>query len=144
MTLLKIQREGATKLREAEKQVLTMRENLRARLTQKGITPGGLRWLRLTVSGGRYLPADKHARTISRSGIVLLISGLATLVVAGSRLCHFAFVKSGINDFMIDVPGLLLPSAGHGEASDVFSSAMPFTSAFSGYLSSPLFTISRW
>ncbi|WP_407321057.1 toxic anion resistance protein [Klebsiella quasipneumoniae] len=36
--VIKIQREGATKLRETEKQVLTMRENLRARLTQKGIT----------------------------------------------------------------------------------------------------------
>ncbi|EBM5962831.1 TPA: toxic anion resistance protein [Salmonella enterica subsp. enterica serovar 16:l,v:-] len=36
--VIKIQREGANKLRETEKQVLSMRENLRARLTQKGIS----------------------------------------------------------------------------------------------------------
>ncbi|WP_407238522.1 hypothetical protein [Escherichia coli] len=61
----------------------------------------------------------------------LLISGLATLVVAGVGYAISRLLSPGINDFMIDVPGLLLPSAGHGEASDVFSSAMPFTSAFS-------------
>lgn len=35
--VVKIQREGAIKLRETEKQVLAMRENLRTRLTQKGV-----------------------------------------------------------------------------------------------------------
>lgn len=94
-----------------------------------------------TDSIGQEVSAlDKRTRTISRSGIVLLISGLATLVVAGVGYAISRLLSPGINDFMIDVPGLLLPSAGHGEASDVFSSAMPFTSAFSGYLSSPLFT----
>ncbi|EEI0740492.1 klaC [Salmonella enterica] len=83
---------------------------------------------------------DKRTRTISRSGIVLLISGLVTLLVAGVGYAISRLLSPGINDFMIDVPGLLLPSAGHGEASEVISSAMPFTSAFSGYLSSPLFT----
>ncbi|EGI5053149.1 klaC [Salmonella enterica subsp. enterica serovar Worthington] len=94
-----------------------------------------------TDSIGQEVSAlDKRTRTISRSGIVLLISGLVTLIVAGVGYAISRLLSPGINDFMIDVPGLLLPSAGHGEASDVFSSAMPFTSAFSGYLSSPLFT----
>ncbi|HHJ4262181.1 TPA: klaC [Escherichia coli] len=94
-----------------------------------------------TDSIGQEVSAlDKRTRTISRSGIALLISGLVTLVVAGIGYAISRLLSPGVNDFMIDVPGLLLPSAGHGEASDVFSSAMPFTSAFSGYLSSPLFT----
>ncbi|WP_117077097.1 toxic anion resistance protein, partial [Klebsiella pneumoniae] len=38
--VVKIQREGAIKLRETEKQVLAMRENLRTRLTQKGVDHG--------------------------------------------------------------------------------------------------------
>ncbi|MFX2611754.1 toxic anion resistance protein [Enterobacter mori] len=38
--VVKIQREGAFKLRETEKQVLAMRENLRTRLTQKGVDHG--------------------------------------------------------------------------------------------------------
>ncbi|EFF3485214.1 klaC [Escherichia coli] len=94
-----------------------------------------------TDSIGQEVSAlDKRTRTISRSGIALLISGLITLVVAGIGYAISRLLSPGVNDFMIDVPGLLLPSAGHGEASDLFSSAMPFTSAFSGYLSSPLFT----
>ncbi|EBT2773900.1 klaC [Salmonella enterica] len=94
-----------------------------------------------TDSIGQEVSAlDKRTRTISRSGIVLLISGLVTLVVAGIGYAISRLLSPGVNDFMIDVPGLLLPSAGHGEASDLFSSAIPFTSAFSGYLSSPLFT----
>ncbi|EFD4553275.1 klaC [Klebsiella pneumoniae] len=94
-----------------------------------------------TDSIGQEVSAlDKRTRTISRSGIVLLISGLVTLVVAGIGYAISRLLSPGVNDFMIDVPGLLFPSAGHGEASDVFSSAMSFTSAFSGYLSSPLFT----
>ncbi|EFA8321670.1 klaC [Escherichia coli] len=93
-----------------------------------------------TDSIGQEVSAlDKRTRTISRSGIVLLISGLVTLVVAGIGYAISRLLSPGVNDFMIDVPGLLLSSAGHGEASDVFSSAMPFTSAFSGYLSSPVF-----
>ncbi|EGW2669457.1 klaC [Escherichia coli] len=94
-----------------------------------------------TDSIGQEVSAlDKRTRTISRSGIALLISGLVTLVVAGIGYAISRLLSPGVNDFMIDVPGLLLPSAGHVEAGDVFSSAMPFTSAFSGYLSSPLFT----
>lgn len=93
-----------------------------------------------TDSIGQEVSAlDKRTRTISRSGIVLLISGLVTLVVAGIGYAISRLLSPGVNDFMIDVPGLLLSSAGHGEASDVFSSVMPFTSAFSGYLSSPIF-----
>ncbi|HDR8798765.1 TPA: klaC [Escherichia coli] len=93
-----------------------------------------------TDSIGQEVSAlDKRTRTISRSGIVLLISGLVTLVVAGIGYAISRLLSPGVNDFMIDVPGLLLPSAGPGEASDVFSSAMPFTSAFSGFLSSSLF-----
>ncbi|MEP8849269.1 toxic anion resistance protein [Enterobacter hormaechei] len=38
--VIKIQQEGATKLRETEKQILAMREDLRARLTAKGIRHG--------------------------------------------------------------------------------------------------------
>ncbi|EFH7156818.1 toxic anion resistance protein [Escherichia coli] len=38
--VIKIQREGAAKLRETEKQVLAMREDLRTRLTQKGDNHG--------------------------------------------------------------------------------------------------------
>ena len=71
-----------------------MRENLRARLTQKG----SLRRFKMVKNdsiGQEVSALDKRTRTISRSGIVLLISGLVTLVVAGGRLCHFAFVKSG-------------------------------------------------
>ncbi|HCR0531211.1 TPA: klaC [Enterobacter hormaechei] len=82
---------------------------------------------------------DKRTRTISRSGIVLLISGLATLVVAGIGYAISRLLSPGINDFMIDVPGLLLPSASHHDGSDLFSAAMPFESAFSGFLSSPVF-----
>ncbi len=82
---------------------------------------------------------DKRTRTISRSGIVFLISGLVTLVVAGIGYAISRLLSPGVNDFMIDVPALLIPSAGHGDGSDLFSSAMPFTSAFSGYLSSPIF-----
>ncbi|EJM9094677.1 klaC [Salmonella enterica] len=94
-----------------------------------------------TDSIGQEVSAlDKRTRTIRRSGIALLISGLVTLVVAGIGYAISRLLSPGVNDFMIDVPGLLLPSAGHVEAGDVFSSAMPFTSAFSGYLSSPLFT----
>ncbi|EDH1881480.1 klaC [Salmonella enterica] len=94
-----------------------------------------------TDSIGQEVSAlDKRTRTISRSGIALLISGLVTLVVAGIGYAISRLLSPGVNDFMIDVPGLLLPSAGHVEAGDMFSSAMPFTSAFSGYLSSPLFT----
>ena len=94
-----------------------------------------------TDSIGQEVSAlDKRTRTISRIGIALLISGLITLVVAGIGYAISRLLSPGVNDFMIDVPGLLLPSAGHGEASDLFSSAMPFTSVFSGYLSSPLFT----
>ncbi|EGB5721195.1 klaC [Salmonella enterica subsp. enterica serovar Abony] len=93
-----------------------------------------------TDSIGQEVSAlDKRTRTISRSGIVLLISGLVTLVVAGIGYAISRLLSPGVNDFMIDVPGLLLPSAGHGDGSDLFSSAMPFTSAFSGYLSSPIF-----
>ncbi|MCG0456542.1 toxic anion resistance protein [Enterobacter cloacae complex sp. ECC445] len=38
--VIKIQQEGASKLRETEKQVLAMREDLRARLTAKGVSHG--------------------------------------------------------------------------------------------------------
>ncbi|EJY4828786.1 hypothetical protein G718_04937 [Escherichia coli HVH 43 (4-2173468)] len=93
-----------------------------------------------TESIGQEVSAlDKRTRTISRSGIVLLISGLVTLVVAGIGYAISRLLSPGVNDFMIDVPALLIPSAGHGDGSDLFSSAMPFTSAFSGYLSSPIF-----
>ncbi|HGX0174637.1 TPA: klaC [Escherichia coli] len=93
-----------------------------------------------TDSIGQEVSAlDKRTRTISRSGIVLLISGLVTLVVAGIGYAISRLLSPRINDFMIDVPALLIPSAGHGDGSDLFSSVMPFTSAFSGYLSSPLF-----
>ncbi|HHR1138739.1 klaC [Klebsiella aerogenes] len=93
-----------------------------------------------TDSIGQEVSAlDKRTRTISRSGIVLLISGLVTLVVAGIGYAISRLLSPGVNDFMIDVPALLIPSAGHGDGSDLFSSAMPFTSAFSGYLSSPIF-----
>ncbi|HAI7430598.1 TPA: klaC [Escherichia coli] len=93
-----------------------------------------------TESIGQEVSAlDKRTRTISRSGIVFLISGLVTLVVAGIGYAISRLLSPGVNDFMIDVPALLIPSAGHGDGSDLFSSAMPFTSAFSGYLSSPIF-----
>lgn len=93
-----------------------------------------------TESIGQEVSAlDKRTRTISRSGIVLLISGLVTLVVAGIGYAISRLLSPGVNDFMIDVPALLIPSAGHGDGSDLFSSAMPFTSAFSGFLSSPVF-----
>ncbi|HAW2552861.1 TPA: klaC [Escherichia coli] len=82
---------------------------------------------------------DKRTRTISRSGIVLLISGLVTLVVAGIGYAISRLLSPGVNDFMIDVPALLIPSAGHGNGSDLFSAAMPFESALSGFLSSPVF-----
>lgn len=82
---------------------------------------------------------DKRTRTISRSGIVLLISGLVTLVVAGIGYAISRLLSPGVNDFMIDVPSLLIPSAGHGNGSDLFSAAMPFESALSGFLSSPVF-----
>ncbi len=94
--------------------------------------------------GQEYLPLINVYSHYRQKRYCLLISGLATLVVAGVGYAISRLLSPGINDFMIDVPGLLLPSAGHGEASDVFSSAMPFTSAFSGYLSSPLFTAIRW
>ncbi|EIN2771794.1 klaC [Escherichia coli] len=93
-----------------------------------------------TESIGQEVSAlDKRTRTISRSGIVFLISGLVTLVVAGIGYAISRLLSPGVNDFMIDVPALLIPSAGHGDGSDLFSSAIPFTSAFSGYLSSPIF-----
>ncbi|HDC4804117.1 TPA: toxic anion resistance protein [Enterobacter kobei] len=38
--VIRIQKEGASNLRETEKQVLAMRENLRTRLTQKGVEHG--------------------------------------------------------------------------------------------------------
>lgn len=69
----------------------------------------------------------------------MLILGLVSLVVAGIGYAISRLLSPGVNDFMIDVPALLIPSAGHGDGSDLFSSAMPFTSAFSGFLSSPVF-----
>lgn len=93
-----------------------------------------------TDSIGQEVSAlDKRTRTIRRSGIVLLILGLVSLVVAGIGYAISRLLSPGVNDFMIDVPALLIPSAGHGDGSDLFSSAMPFTSAFSGFLSSPVF-----
>ncbi|HAG9807200.1 TPA: klaC [Escherichia coli] len=93
-----------------------------------------------TESIGQEVSAlDKRTRTISRSGIVLLISGLVTLVVAGIGYAISRLLSPGVNDFMIDVPALLIPSAGHGNGSDLFSAAMPFESALSGFLSSPVF-----
>ncbi|EPQ7572359.1 klaC [Escherichia coli] len=93
-----------------------------------------------TDSIGQEVSAlDKRTRTIRRSGIVLLILGLVSLVVAGIGYAISRLLSPGVNDFMIDVPALLIPSAGHGDVSDLFSSAMPFTSAFSGFLSSPVF-----
>ncbi|WP_137414071.1 klaC [Escherichia coli] len=93
-----------------------------------------------TDSIGQEVSAlDKRTRTIRRSGIVLLTLGLVSLVVAGIGYAISRLLSPGVNDFMIDVPALLIPSAGHGDGSDLFSSAMPFTSAFSGFLSSPVF-----
>ncbi|EAN0202346.1 klaC [Salmonella enterica] len=86
-----------------------------------------------TDSIGQEVSAlDKRTRTISRSGIVLLISGLVTLVVAGVGYAISRLLSPGINDFMIDVPALLIPSAVHG-------AGMPFESALSGFLLSPVF-----
>ncbi|MFP1883501.1 klaC [Lonsdalea quercina] len=66
---------------------------------------------------------DKRTCTITRSGIVLLISGLVALIIAG---IGYAIPRSypGVNDFMIDVPALLIPSGGQ------------FDSALSGFFSS--------
>ncbi|EBQ3335383.1 klaC, partial [Salmonella enterica] len=82
---------------------------------------------------------DKRTRTIRRSGIVLLILGLVSLLVAGIGYAISRLLSPGVKDFMIDVPALLIPSAGHGNGSDLFSAAMPFESALSGFLSSPVF-----
>lgn len=93
-----------------------------------------------TDSIGQEVSAlDKRTRTIRRSGIVLLILGLVSLVVAGIGYAISRLLSPGVNDFMIDVPALLIPSAGHGNGSDLFSAAMPFESALSGFLSSPVF-----
>ncbi|EBI9979225.1 TPA: klaC [Escherichia coli] len=93
-----------------------------------------------TDSIGQEVSAlDKRTRTIRRSGIVLLILGLVSLLVAGIGYAISRLLSPGVKDFMIDVPALLIPSAGHGNGSDLFSAAMPFESAFSGFLSSPVF-----
>lgn len=93
-----------------------------------------------TDSIGQEVSAlDKRTRTISRSGIVLFILGLVTLVVAGIGYVISRLLSPGVNDFMIDVPALLIPSAGQGNGGDLFSAAMPFESALSGFFSSPVF-----
>lgn len=93
-----------------------------------------------TDSIGQEVSAlDKRTRTIRRSGIVLLILGLVSLLVAGIGYAISRLLSPGVKDFMIDVPALLIPSAGHGNGSDLFSAAMPFESALSGFLSSPVF-----
>lgn len=88
-----------------------------------------------TDSIGQEVSAlDKRTRTITRSGMVLLISGLVTLVVAGIGYAISRLLSPGVNDFMIDVPALLLPSNANGDG-------VPFESAFSGFFSSSVFIV---
>lgn len=88
-----------------------------------------------TDSIGQEVSAlEKRTRTITRSGMVLLISGLATLLVAGVGYAISRLLSPGVNDFMIDVPALLLPSTGNGDG-------VQFESAFSGFFSSPAFIV---